>query len=195
MQRNKPRKAGKLIFFIPVAAVILLVLFGLVSYVADESGTLVVEAVSSTRYSAAKLELRVPFSVGTTAGATPYNLSLPIGSYTVTYGAVQWFYTPAPRTVSVAGGKTVYAIAVYDPVQEGVTITQNGFNDTRVGALHAVTPVVWINHTNATVVLVLGSIGNIPIAPSLNYTHVFGSKGTYAFSLTNQAFSGEVISA
>jgi hypothetical protein len=168
-----------------------LVLFALIFYVSTENGTLVVEAMSSSRYSTS-VPMQVPVTVGSVHGTTPFNLSLAQGQYTVVYGAVSWFRTPPPRTLQLTGGKTTYALAEYLPVIRAMSISNNGFNSTSVSAYHGVTPVVWLNQGATVAVLQIDTVGNVIVNPSQNYTHVFDSKGTFGFDIFNTGFNGVV---
>ena len=184
-------KAGHLLFFAPIAAIAFLVVFGLLGAASTRDGTLVVEAVSSGRY-APSVPLHISATVEGKSADTPFNATLPQGYYTVTFGSAAWYLTPPPRSVSLRGGGTAYAVGTFDPVLKIVEITQTGFNSTSVSALHGVTPVVWINKGGSGVTLEIAPDTRIYLQPSQNYTTVFQAAGTYGFSVFNTDFVGSV---
>ena len=179
-------KAGRLLFFIPIAALAFLVVFGLLGASSTRDGTLVVEAVSSGRY-APPVPLHVSATVDGKSAGTPFNVTLPAGKYTVVYNSTRWFNTPDARPVVLAGGATGYAIGTYLPVVMSIGITQGGFNSTAVTALHSITPVVWVNLGAKAVELQIEGVGTVRIPPSLNFTHVFQSQGSFGFFLVNSS--------
>ena len=192
MKRGKSSKrTGRLLFFIPVVAVLGLVVFGLISVISSQSGVLIIQAMSSGRYSP-QVSLRVSFTVGTNTGVTPVNLTLPQGGYTVAYGQKNWYASPPSRSLVLVGGKTEYAVAIYSPLIKLISVTESGFNTTSITALHGVTPVIWINEGGSAVTLSIGTVGHILIDPSQNYTHVFASQGSFDFALSNTNFNGTV---
>jgi hypothetical protein len=182
---------GRLLFFIPVIAVLVLVAFALVSVLFSASGTLVVEAMSSGRYSPS-VQLHVVVSVGSSTGTTPFNFTLPQAEYTVVYGPINWYVTPPSRSLFVPNGKTTYANALYVPITRAITVTNGGFNSTFVTAMHGVTPVVWMNRGDAVVVVEVDTMGRIPLNPSQNYTTVFPYSGTFNFDILGTNFAGAV---
>lgn len=192
MRRTKSSKRlGKLLFFIPVMAISVLVVLGLVSSITSGSGTLVINAVSSGRYSPS-VQLRVSATVGAVTQTTPFNLSLSQGEYVVVYGPKEWYATPPSRSVFLPNGRTEYAIAAYSPILRAIAITPNGFNSTSVTAMHGVTPVVWINQGNSVAVLEINNIRSVALNPSQNYTMVFSSAGTYGFAIFDTNYTGLV---
>jgi len=179
------------VFFIPVIAIVIIVAFALYSTVSTQSGTLVVEARTSGRYSPS-VQLRVPATVGTTTELTPYNLSLGRGTYTVSWAAQDWYHSPPPRSILVVGGKVQYALGLYDPVLRVISVTPEGFNSTAISALHGVTPVVWVNRGSGYAVLLIDTLGNIVLQPSENFTYIFPSTGSFHFELFNTNYGGYV---
>jgi hypothetical protein len=142
----------------------LIVVIGLVSNEASTTGVLVVEALSSGKYSPA-VPLQVSATVGTVTHLTPFNITVGAGERTVVFGTLSWYLTPAPRSVVVVGGKTAYAVGIYLPIVRVITFNRDGFNSTAVTALHGVTPVIAPN-------------ARVYLQPSQNYTMVFKSAGT-----------------
>ncbi|MDE1852990.1 MAG: hypothetical protein KGI38_04480 [Thaumarchaeota archaeon] len=194
MRRAKSsRKLGKLLFFIPVLALLVLVVFALVTYVAFESGTLTVVTYSSGRYSPS-FQLHATVTVGATTETSPFNFSLSQGHYTVVFGQLTWYVTPPPRAITLTGGGTEYAVGTYNPIVRVVAITQDGFNSSSVSALHGVTPVVWKNEGSSSVTFEISGVTRIPLAPGQNYTKVFAAAGTFNFDIVNTSFKGTVSS-
>jgi hypothetical protein len=185
---------GKFLFFIPVIAIIVIVVVGLISITPSQAGTLVVQAMTSNRYSQS-FALHVSATVGTSTETTPFNVTLVQGEYTVTYGPVEGYHTPMSRSVFLTGGKTEYAVAVYSPVVRSISMSGNGFNATTVTVLHGITPVVWINTGSNVVVLELQGFGRTSIGPSQNYTAIIASKGTLTFDIFNTGFTGTIYSS
>jgi hypothetical protein len=190
-KKHNSKTIGRILFFIPVIAVLALVVFAVVTVLSSQSGTLVVEAVSSGRYSPS-MQMHVEVTVGSSTQITPFNFTLSQAEYTVIYGSVYWYVTPPTRSLFVSNGKTTYAIATYIPVARAITITDAGFNSTSVTAMHGITPVVWINRGSSVVVLEVNSVGRIPLNPLQNYTTVFPNSGTFNFDIFNTGFTGTV---
>ena len=188
---RRSKRLGRLAFFLPVVALIVLIIFGLVSYVSTQSGTLIVEAVSSGRY-APSIQLHAPVTIGASTGTTPANFTLAAGYYTVDYGVLAWYVTPSPRDVSLSGGKTQYAVGYYSPVLRVIGITGGGFNLTAATALHGVTPVIWVNLGGSVVTLDIGHLNRFSLYPSQNFTYVFPSSGTFHFDVFNTNFNGSI---
>jgi hypothetical protein len=188
---RKSGRFGTLLFLAPTAAIMLIVLIGLVSNEASTTGVLVVEALSSGKYSPA-VPLQVSATVGTVTHLTPFNITVGAGEQTVVFGTLSWYLAPAPKSVVVVGGKTAYAVGIYFPIVRVITFNRDGFNSTAVTALHGVTPVVWINDGTVGVTLVITPNTRVYLQPSQNYTMVFKSAGTYGFSIFNTDFGGSV---
>ena len=192
MRKSKGSKIfGRTVFFIPIIISLLLVIIGLASFTPAQPGTLVVETFSSGRYSP-PVQLRVPVTVGTITKTSPFNLSLSQADYNVTFGSIVWNTTPPPRSILISGGKTEFAVGTYDPVLMIVSVTQNGFNSTRVTALHGVTPVVWVNEGSSPVTLEITHIATLILNPSQNYTKIFPIQGVYNFDLRNSGINGTI---
>jgi hypothetical protein len=180
--RRKRRRTGILLFLIPLFVVALAVTYQEIAANLYQTGTLVVRAQSSDRYYHS-VGLNVSASVGARSGITPFNLSLTQGTYTVSYEASQWYHSPQPRSVGVIGGKTSYAIGVYDPIVEAVAISQDRFNTTQLTVMHGATPVVWLNQMGGYAVIESGPTGRVIIPPSQNFTFVFPAAGSFAVSM------------
>jgi hypothetical protein len=193
-RRRHPRPVDRLVFFIPIVAIVIVVAFALYSTVSSQSGTLVVEAWTSGRYSPS-VQLHVLATVGTMTGLTPFNLSLGQGMYTMSWSAQDWYHSPPPRSILVVGGKVQYSLGIYNPVLRVVSVTPEGFNSTAISALHGVTPVVWVNRGSGYTLLLIDTLGNVVLQPSENFTHVFPSTGTFHFELFNTNFGGYVQSS
>ncbi len=176
----KSRRAGLLLFAIPVAVVVVLVSFGFFSAAMTSSGTLVVEAEVSNGTSGGFISATA--TVAGIAATTPFNRALPPSIYTVTYSAIRWYDTPTAESVTVLGGKTAYSIGVYVPTPVYVLINQEGANITKVSAEHGVTPVIWINGGTSSVQLQC-SLFSAVLPPGGNYTSVFSNRGAVSVKL------------
>jgi hypothetical protein len=191
LRKKNSKRIGRLLFFIPVIAVLALVILGLISVVLNQDGILVVATYTSDKYYS-EIPLHVPVTVAGRVVTSPFNLTLLQGSYSVVYPSVKWFVTPQAKTVGLSAGKTIYAIGVYVPVVMVVSISVNGFNASSIKAMHQITPVTWVNDQSTSVVLDVSSIGRVSLHPSQNFTTVFASSGTYGFDVFNTNFSGSV---
>ena len=187
--KRKDNRLGRLVFFIPLVVIVSFVVYGFFQLTAP--GTLKVEAIAHDQYvytgaggKSIQVSVTVEGSSGgnTQSGTTPASFSLSSGTYTVTYGPIEWYTTPADKTVAVPNGKTVYADAVYDVIPSVISIAHSGFNSTEVSALHGVTPVIWVNTSGSDVVLNIQSIGNVALASGQNFTKVFQSVGSLSFT-------------
>ena len=192
LSRKKTSKwFGRLIFFIPTLAILAVVAFGLVSFPSIQSGTLIVEAMSSGRY-APSVQLHPSVTVGGESEQSPFNLTLARGEYTVVFGELSWYVTPASRSVAVSGGKTQYAVATYDPVVRVIAISSTGFNSTSTTAEHGLTPVIWVNTSNDVYTLNVQGVARISLNPGENYTTIFPSQGAFSYSLLSSNYNGTV---
>ncbi|MDG7013435.1 MAG: hypothetical protein JRN11_03040 [Nitrososphaerota archaeon] len=176
MARQRQRKKlGQLLFFGPIIALIVIVLFGFGGSIAGGTGTLVVRAQGTQQLPGEYLAVRA--TVAGSSHTTPFNLTLRQGTYTVSYAPLEWYRTPSPVSVTVIGGKTAYAVGSYVPTPVGVSIGPGGPNVTSARAEHGVTPVVWFNRSTATV-QISSTLFSVPIPPGANYTHTFSTPGT-----------------
>ena len=175
----------------PVVIILVLVVLAFGSGLAGGTGTLVFMAASSSRYSSS-VELHATFTIGSSTETSPVNLTLSQGTYTISFGPLNWYITPASRTVTLARGSTEYVYTTYDPILRKISVSQGGFNVTSVTALHGVTPVVWTNDGDSAVTLHVDSIGTVIIDPSRNYTAVFATGGTFQYDIPRTNFSGSV---
>lgn len=192
MARSKrAKRTGLLLFAIPIVAVIGLVIMGAISAYDNTNGTLVIEAQLAN--GSAPVYTSVPATVAGTTQKTPYNLSLPQGSYLVTYGTLKWYNPPSQRQITLEGGKTAYAIGVYTPTPVAVAISASGPNATSIAVEHGVTPVVWLNEGSVTLQLSSPSFSSA-IPPGGNFTTVFVSPGTFKISFPPQGFDVMVTS-
>jgi hypothetical protein len=191
--RKRRGRFGTLLFALPIVLIALVVAYQLISETYFNSGTLSVAAQSSGKYYP-QVVLKVTATVGTQAGTTPFTLSVTQGTYTVNFSPMPWYSTPLSRTVSVVAGRTSYAVGVYDPIVKGVSVEANQFNVTSISAKHGVTPLVVINKMSVYAVIQGGPTGTIIIQPSQNYTNVFGSAGTYTFSILGADVPNLVVS-
>jgi hypothetical protein len=121
-------------------------------------------------------------AIGTVSGTTPMTLSLSQGSYTVTFSALAWYTTPPPKYVTVLSGKDSYAVGVYDPIVEYVSVGGGQFNRTSLAVEHGVTPVVWVNPSSEDQIIFSQLTGRVEVPPMQNFTYVFQQKGTFTFS-------------
>lgn len=180
--RTKKRhpRLEKLVFFIPFLVILIAVVYAFGTNLPKGPGQVVVTAETSHRYYPSRA-LRVVATVGGTTGTTPFNVSLSEGTYTVDFPSVPWFITPAPEAVTVLLGVNVYAIGTYEPVIKTIGVTQSAFNATSVTALHATTPVVWVNISDSYVVLNIAPVGRVVINTGQNFTYVFPQAGAFNF--------------
>lgn len=188
--RKRHRRLEKLAFFIPFLVILVAVIY-VYGVNAKGPGQVIITAETSGRYYPART-LGVDATVGGNTGTTPFNVSLSEGTYTVYFGSLPWFATPAPRAVTVLPGVPVYAIGTYDPVLRTIVVTQSAFNTTSVTAFHTVTPVVWVNTSGGYVVLNIAPVGRVLINPGQNFTHVFSQPGTYDFGFYFGGAGGSV---
>lgn len=174
MKRKKAYnvKLGKLIFVVPILIIGALVVYAFIALASP--GTLIVRAETQNGAS-----LQVDATVGSRSGVTPWTLSLGQGSYVVNFTAMTWYYPPASHDVAVTPGDTVYAVAVYVPIEKAIQTTNSGFNVTSVAALHGVTPINFTNPSSSPVTLKGSPIGTVLLEPGQSYSYVFSSVGTY----------------
>jgi plastocyanin len=79
---------------------------------------------------------------------------------------------------------------VYTPIARAISITDSGFNQTKVSGFHGVTPFTWINFQDSPQQLVIQNVVRLTLSPGQNYTHVFDSPGTYYYSVPASSFNG-----
>ena len=181
MKRRKGDRFGTLVFLIPILLVVALVAFAVIETASFKNGTLIVKAQTSTRYSPS-VNLNASVSVAGKSGVTPFTLSLPQGTYTVSFPTQPWVMSPPSRNVNVTSGGTAYVVGVYTPIPVSVSVAQGKFNRTSADVLHKVTPLVWVNPSSEDETITSSLTGQIVIPPMQNYTYVFRSQGTFAFS-------------
>jgi len=174
------------LFFVPLAILTTVIVYGY--YASSQPGTLLVGA----RDASSQKDLSVPASVNGMLLTTPSMLSLPQGIYTVTFGQLQWYQTPSPRTVSLSAGRTAYAQAEYVPSLEIIRISGQGFDVTSVTAKGGLSPVVWVNTLDQFVVLTGDQFDRAVINPNQNFTYVYQSAGHYRYSIWQSNFTGTV---
>jgi len=179
--RGKKSRFGTLVFLIPILLVVALVAFAVIDRISLQNGTLIVEAQTSAKYYPAQA-LDVPVSVAGKAGTTPYTLTLSAGAYTVNFPTTKWFVAPHSRTVNLTAGGTSYVVGTYSPIPVFVSVDQDHFNTTSIEVLRAITPVTWVNPSSSYEVISSNLTGRLFIPPMQNYTYVFSSQGTFAFS-------------
>jgi len=182
MKRRKGGRFGSLVFFIPVILVLVVIAYAVIAGSVSPVGTLTITAQSSGQYYPA-VGLNATAKVGAHSGVTPFSLSLTEGTYTVTFATLPWYSTPAPRTADLVAGTTTFAVGVYDPLVRTVSISGDQFNNTRLTAMHGVTPVVWVNRMSQDVVLHSPVTGNVVVPAAQNFTYVFKAAGTFTFSI------------
>ena len=181
---KRRRRLGTLFFFIPIVLIVAVIAYAVVTGTASPVGTLIVTAQSSARYSAS-VTLEPQVTVGTQRETAPHTFSLDQGTYTVVYSSLTWYTTPPQRVINVTAGKTSYAVGVYDPTVETVSISGNRFSASQVGAMHGVTPVVWVNKMTEPTIIFVGSNAGVEVQPSQNLTYVFRSTGSFVISLSS----------
>jgi hypothetical protein len=186
--RKRGGRFGTLVFLIPVIIVVGLAAYAVYDATLSQDGTLIVRAQTSTNYYPAEY-LDVTVSVAGRSGTTPFTISLPQGTYTVTFPSQRWFTSPASRTVNVTARGDSFVVGVYGPIPMTVSVNQTKFNTTAIAVLHKVTPVIWVNPTNDYDVISSTLTGRIIIAPMQNYTYVFQESGSYSFSIVGSASS------
>jgi len=181
-RRTKRGRIGTILFFLPVLLLVVLVAYQIVATNTLQTGTLIVEAQSSSSYYTA-MALNVHVTIGGQAGSTPLTLTLTQGVYTVTFSEQKWYATPPAKSVTISAGKSTYAIGVYDPIVEFVSVSQDQFNTTQLSAKHGVTPVAWVNHSSGYETIDSQVTGRVIIPPLQNFTYVFQAAGTFLFSM------------
>jgi hypothetical protein len=184
--RKKGDRYGTLVFLIPVILVVSLAAYAVFDATLSQDGTLIVRAQTSAKYYPTEY-LNVTVSVTGKSGITPFTISLPQGTYTVTFPSERWFTSPASRTVNVTARSDSFVVGVYNPIPVTVSVNQTKFNTTAISVLHKVTPVTWVNPTNNYDVISSALTGRIIIAPMQNYTYVFQESGSYSFSIIGVA--------
>ena len=182
---------GVALFMIPIVAIGLVVAYQFLTFSLNSTGTIIVTAQAGGKF-AAPSPLKVPVVVAGRIEMTPLNLTLPQGEYSVGFGRIPWYNSPDNRTITVAGGKTAYAVGVYVPIVKGVEINAKGFNVTSLTAYHGVTPVTWVNHNATYAVLQITGLDNVIIATGQNFTYVFPSAGQYGYQLFSAQSKGIV---
>jgi hypothetical protein len=190
-RQRRDRRVGIALFMIPIVAIGLVVAYQFLTFNLNSTGTIIVTAQAGGKF-AASSPLKVPVMVAGRIEMTPLNLTLPQGEYSVGFGRISWYNSPDNRTITVAGGKTAYAVGVYVPIVRGVEIYAGGFNVTSLTAYHGVTPVTWINHNSSYAVLQITGLNNVVLAAGQNYTYIFPSTGQYGYDLLFTQFKGIV---
>jgi len=183
--RKRGVRFGTLVFLIPVVIVVGLAAYAVYDATLSQDGTLTVRAQTSATYYPAEY-LNVAVSLAGKTETTPFNITLPQGTYTVTFPSQRWFISPASRTVNVTRGNS-FVVGVYDPIPVTISVNQTRFNATAISVLHKVTPVIWVNPTNEYDVISSNLTGRIIIAPMQDYTYVFQESGSYSFSIVGSA--------
>ncbi len=177
-------RIGKMIFFVPAAIIIILVVYAFVQL--NAPGTLILSAEDENQ-----VQLQVHATVNGQTVTTPSKVSLSQGSYTVDFATITWYYPPASRSVVVTPGGTVYAVGVYQPAVKFVQVTPSGFNVTSITVLHGVTPVTWINPSSSLVTFSGGSFQQLRLEPGQSYTYVFPTTMTFEVNIgtTNETMT------
>jgi len=157
-------------------------------YAASQPGTLVI----STRDANSSKDLSAQALVNNRLVSAPSTLSLPQGLYTVQFTDLQWYRTPATRTISLSAGRTAYALGEYRPAPEIVQITTNGFDVTALNAKSGVTPVIWMNLSAATVLLDGDLFNRAFIPPNQNFTYTYATTGSFKFWIDSTQVQGTV---
>ena len=185
-RKYNPR-IGKMLFFVPAAIIIILVVYAFVQL--NAPGTLIVSAEDENQ-----VQLNVHATVNGQTVTTPATVSLHQGSYTVDFTTIGWYYPPASRNVVITPGVTAYAVGVYQPTVEFVQVTPSGFNVTSITALHGVTPVTWINPTNTLVIFSGGPFQQVRVQPDQSYTYTFPTAETFTINVgsTNETMTVNV---
>ncbi len=186
MKRQRKRRFGRLVFFLPAILLLAVIAYAFLTSGIGGNGTLVVQAQSSygsvTRYIAATA------TVNGVSGKTPFDLALTPSMYTVTFGQLEGYTTPQPRTTPVLGGKTTFAVGVYIPIPEITGVAAGGFNMTQARGLHGITPFVWINQATEAIQL-KSSAFNTVVPPGQNFTYIFSATGHYQVVILGTALS------
>jgi hypothetical protein len=184
--RKRSDRFGTLLFVIPVVLVVALAAYAVFNATLSQDGVLIVRAQTSSNYYPAEY-LNVAVSVAGKSGTTPFNITLPQGTYTVTFPSQRWFTPPASRTINVTARGDSFVVGVYDPIPVTISVNETKFNTTAISVLHKVTPVIWVNPTPQYDVISSTLTGRIIIAPMQNYTYVFQESGSYSFSIIGSA--------
>lgn len=190
-KKKRNSRLQNLAFFIPIILVIIFVVFAVASNFLNQDGTIVIRAASSGRYYPTAF-LQAPFSVAGTSGVTPDNISLVHGSYTVIFGKLTWYRTPAPMTFYLAGGRTYFATGIYAPVLGVFAISSQSINASSVSALHGITPIVWLNRSGSAITIEFHGGGRAQIAPGGNFTFVYQTPGEYQFTTVPNNLNGTI---
>ena len=171
-----------------------MVVYAIASSTGLHNGTLIVEAQTSSTYYQSR-SLSVSVSVAGTTETTPFNFSLPQGTYTVSFQTLQWYTTPASTSATVLGGGHSYAVGTYDPIPVFVSVNQDEFNATSVQVLHTVTPLIFVNLSAEYQTISSNLTGRIIIPPMQNYTYVFQKTGGFGFSFVSATSPNLLVTA
>jgi hypothetical protein len=173
---------GKLFFIIPIVIIAVLVIYAYVQL--NAPGTVVVRAELSNG-----TQLAVGATVDGKTGETPLTLHVTQGNYVVNFTNIQGYYPPAGREVGVLPGRTVYAVALYQPVVRVIRVTSSGFNATVVTALRGVTPVNWTDPGGSAVSFDLAGLGVVSLVPGQEFSHIFDANGAYNCTMLSTGYS------
>ena len=192
--RRKNNRFGTLLFIVPIVLVAALVAYAIVDTTSFGNGTLIIRAQTSTKYYSA-LYLNVTVTAAGKSGTTPLTLSLPQGTYTVTFPSQQWFTPPPSRTVNLTSRGDSFVVGVYNPIPVSVSVNQDKFNTTKITVLHRVTPLIWVNPTQNYAVISSDLTGRIIIPPLQNATYVFQNPGSYVFTIVGSTSASLQVSS
>ena len=186
MKRNSkydPR-IGKLLFILPAIIIVVLVAYAYVQL--NAPGTLVVQAEDPSL-----AQLQVPFTVNGASHTTPASVSLSQGSYTVTFGTIEWYYPPTAKSVAVTPGQITYSVGSYTPETKFVQVTGAGFNDTSISVFHGLTPVTWINPSSSSVTFSGGPFQQVRVNPGQPFSYTFDTIGSFQVNIgsTNETLT------
>ena len=185
LSRRRAR-IGKLLFALPLLVITAAIVYGYVN--TSQPGTLVVQARDAHSLN----PLSVQASVNGNSVTTPATLSLVQGLYDVTFSQLQWYQTPSPKTIPLSAGHTAYALGEYAPTPEIIRISSQGFDNTRVSAKSGLSPVVWVNTSTQSVVLLGDQFNRVIINPNQNFTYVYQSTGKFLYSIWQTNFDGTI---
>ncbi len=196
VSRKRRKLLGNLLFVLPLIVIIAISTYAF--FEVSQPGTLKIITYAQDKYvgPGQPTQIGAPVTLYVNSNprqyTSPATLSLKQGDYTVTFGQLNWYFTPSSRDVSVQPGQTVYADGVYQVIPRIVQCSQTGFNSTEVSAMHGVTPVIWTNPTSDPIVLVGQPFNRVVLNAGQNFTLVFPGPGSYAYGILSTNYNGTV---
>lgn len=187
---KRSRKYGRVFFALPIIAVVILVFYSL-ALPAPKNGVLIIKT-DTVNAAGTTTEVSLSLTLNGNTVLSPYNESLPLGTYTVTFPPLNWYHTPDSHTLGLEGGKTAYAVGIYKPVDYTIGVSADGFNRTTAVALHGVTTINWVNTGTGPVVVYISGVGTLSLDPGQAFPVVFKSSGAYSYYIPSTDYRGKV---